>query len=262
MIPYLSQSQLKLLETCPRKFQHVFIDGLPTPPNIEGQESMEWGSRFHLLMQQRELGLSVNSFLEADDRLSRWFENFVSAAPELFADVGETAFRQAERDISLEFDDFLLLGRYDLFVADDRAAKILDWKTYPRPKNRAVLAKDWQTRLYLFLLAETSDYPPDAISMTYWFANSQPQAEPQYLSFAYDSKQHQRIKKELRSLLDKLENWLQDYDNGIPFPMVAETDGACDRCTFSSRCDRDTDSLGEGSTDAIADISSIEEVVI
>jgi ATP-dependent exoDNAse (exonuclease V) beta subunit len=59
----------------------------------------------------------------------------------------------------------LLTVIYDLLIEAEDNAQILDWKTYPQPKEQNRLAKDWQTRLYLYVLAETSDYLPEQISM-------------------------------------------------------------------------------------------------
>jgi len=59
----LSQGHLNLLETCPRKFQHTYLEQLNSPANPEHEERQTLGSRFHLLMQQREMGLPINSFL-------------------------------------------------------------------------------------------------------------------------------------------------------------------------------------------------------
>uniref|UniRef100_A0ACD5H192 PD-(D/E)XK nuclease family protein n=1 Tax=Desertifilum tharense IPPAS B-1220 TaxID=1781255 RepID=A0ACD5H192_9CYAN len=55
---HLSQGQLNLLQTCPRKFQQTFIDQLSTPMSPEQQDSMNWGSRFHLLMQRPRVGIT------------------------------------------------------------------------------------------------------------------------------------------------------------------------------------------------------------
>ncbi|MEL6502777.1 MAG: PD-(D/E)XK nuclease family protein, partial [Cyanobacteria bacterium J06623_1] len=58
----LSQGQLNLLETCPRKFQNTYLEQLRPPANPEYEEKQLLGSRFHLLMQQREMGLKIRSF--------------------------------------------------------------------------------------------------------------------------------------------------------------------------------------------------------
>ena len=57
----LSQSQLQLLEICPPQFQRLYLEQLGSAIAPEHQERLTWGSHFHRLMQQRELGLSVEN---------------------------------------------------------------------------------------------------------------------------------------------------------------------------------------------------------
>ena len=39
-------------------FQQVYLDGLSSLPEPEHQARMRWGSRFHLLMQQKRAGFT------------------------------------------------------------------------------------------------------------------------------------------------------------------------------------------------------------
>ncbi|MEP0753297.1 PD-(D/E)XK nuclease family protein [Trichocoleus sp. Lan] len=232
----LSQGQLNLLQTCPRKFQQIYLDKLSSPTNPEQLERQNWGSRFHLLMQQRELGLPVESLVQEDAQLHRWVTALVDAAPEILISNPKT-FRQSEHCRTLNFEGYLLTVIYDLFIEDTQSAQILDWKTYPQPKNRRWLEKDWQTRLYLYILAETSDYLPEQISMTYWFVQSQPQ--PESLKFTYNAVQHEQTKRDLTELLTQLTNYLQRYQQAEDFPQVPETANRCPDCNFAIRCQRD-----------------------
>ena len=66
---HISQSQLTLLETCPPQFQRLYLEQLGLPTNPEQQERIVWGSQFHQLMQQRDLGLPIDLLLDADEEL-------------------------------------------------------------------------------------------------------------------------------------------------------------------------------------------------
>ncbi len=256
----LSQGQLNLLETCPRKFQHIYFDQLGTPVSPEQQERLTWGSRFHLLMQQRELGLPVESLVEEDTQLQHWVTALVNAASDVLTPDPQT-FRDSEHCRTLNFQGYLLTVIYDLLIEDDKSGQILDWKTYPQPKNRQWLAKDWQTRLYLYVLAETSDYAAEQISMTYWFVKSQPR--PQSLKFTYSAAQHEKTRQDLTKLLNKLTGWLQRYqEDGIPFPQVAPSTGRCGDCTFAVRCQRTSESSMSSSRDLLPNLADIQEVSI
>ncbi|MFM7371930.1 MAG: PD-(D/E)XK nuclease family protein, partial [Sphaerospermopsis kisseleviana] len=93
----LSQGHLNLLETCPRKFQYNYLEKLTTPTDPKQEKHQIAGSRFHLLMQQREIGLPINSFLEADDKLKTWMKDFKETAPEILTpDINNQTFRESE----------------------------------------------------------------------------------------------------------------------------------------------------------------------
>ena len=256
----LSQGQLKLLETCPRKFQHIYIEQLGTPVSPEQQERLAWGSRFHLLMQQRELGLPVQPFVEEDARLQHWVTALVNAASDVLTPAPQT-FRESEHCRTLNFQGYLLTVIYDLLIEDEINAQILDWKTYPLPKNKTWLTKDWQTRLYLYVLAETSDYLPEQLSMTYWFVKSQPQ--PQSVKFTYSNVQHEKTRQELTRLLKKLDRWMEYYcKNGIYFPQVSEEKGYCTECNFAVRCQRTSENLMSNPRKLLPNLADIQEVQI
>ncbi len=254
----ISQGQLNLLETCPRKFQHIYIDQLGTPVSPEQQERLTWGSRFHLLMQQRELGLPVESLVEEDAQLHHWVTVLVNAASDVLTPDPQT-FRESEHCRTLNFQGYLLTVVYDLLIEDEKSAQILDWKTYPQPKNRQWLAQDWQIRLYLYVLTETSDYFPEQISMTYWFVKSQPR--PQSLKFTYDAAQHEKTRQDLTKLLTQLTEWLQRYQSDrIPFPQVTAPAHACGDCTFAVRCQRMSERSTSNARDLLSNLADIQEV--
>jgi len=248
----LSQGHLSLLSTCPRKFQHIYLDqlGLPTIP--EEQQPQVLGTHFHQLLQQQELGLPIENFVQADPHLQRWFEAFTNSPPQML--VGN---RQSEHQRSLCFRHYLLTGVYDLLILGPQQAQILDWKTYARPQNPQWLQQNWQTRLYLYLLVETSNYLPEQIFMTYWFAESRGnEAEPHSLNFTYTAALHKQTQKDLELLLSSLTSWLETYSQGDLFPQVSLDLGECDGrnhkgnsdtsetsgCRFARRCQRHGDS--------------------
>lgn len=261
----LSQAQLNLLETCPRKFQHTYLEQLNSPISPEQQAGLTWGSQFHLLMQQRELGLPIEPILATDEQLRQWFMAFVSVVPELQPDRVAAGFRQSEHQRSLEFSGHLLTVIYDLILLNTDQAEILDWKTYPKPTQSQSLAKNWQTRLYRFVLAETSDYLPEQIAMTYWFVQSRSptgEANPQCLRFAYSQEQHEQTRRDLTQLFNHLDRWLAAYPRQ-EFPQVPETSRECDRCHFALRCQRQqTDEASWFSGDRLPTLAEIEEVAI
>lgn len=254
---HLSQGHLNLLEACPRKFQHTYLEQLNSPSDPEHEEKQTLGSRFHLLMQQREMGLPIDSFLQVDTQLQSWMSAFATAAPEIINPSDHQAFRESEYYRTLQIQDYLLTVIYDLLIANSKQAQILDWKTYPKPQNKSKLANNWQTRLYLYVLAETSTYLPEDISMTYWFVQSE--GKPQKISFSYSTAQHQKTAKQLHQLLNLLTKCLEDYQINKLFPQVRENSKNCDYCQFAARCDR-TQTTEDNLINSFPNLANIQEI--
>ncbi len=243
----ISQGQLNLLERCPRQFQHTYLEQLRPPTNPEYEEKQLLGSRFHLLMQQREIGLEIASFLQNDSRLQSWMKAYERSAPDILTDATENeTFRESEHYRTFQVENYLLTVIYDLLIADKEKAQILDWKTYPKPQNKRKLQYDWQIRLYMYVLAETSDYPPENISMTYWFVQSESKLNS--IKFSYSSLQHQQTENKLNQLLKKLTVGLQAYQQGEQFPQVSEGSKTCNYCQYAARCQRVAVKSGEKSS--------------
>ena len=203
----LSQGQLNLLEICPPKFQQIYLNKLSSLPNPETEDKQTWGSRFHLLMQQRELGLPIESLLEQNQELDRSLRALLQAAPDILG-CGNDQWREAEHSRTLSFGNYLLTVIYDLLIADAHRAQIIDWKTYLKPQNKNKLADNWQTRLYLYTLVETSAYRPEQLSMTYWFVKLPNKPESQV--FPYSEQQHRQTEQDLRDLLTNLDICLKE----------------------------------------------------
>ncbi len=240
----LSQGHLNLLRTCPRKFQYSILERIPYPLPPEQQEHLEWGSQFHLLMQQRELGLPLPPFLALDPRFQSCWEGLIEANPSLFAPSPSVRFRASEHQRTIGFQGYLITVIYDLVILAESVGKIIDWKTYNRPETDEVLKENWQTRLYLFVLKETSDYYPEQLAMIYWFVKPQSQDKkilkniPQATEIRYNQKEHESTEKQLHQQLNQLTQWLQEYERGIDFPQVPVSASQCSHCPFALRCDR------------------------
>lgn len=257
----LSQGHLNLLETCPRKFQHTYLEQLNSPLDPEHEERQILGSRFHLLMQQREMGLPIDYLLAADTQLQSWMSAFADAAPDIIQPTKNAeVFRESEHYRTLQVQDYLLTVIYDLLIGDSQQAQILDWKTYPKPPDKRKLAQNWQTRLYMYVLAETSAYLPENISMTYWFIQSE--GKPQNLKFTYSSSEHEKTANKLYQLLNKLTNWLTLYQQNQPFPQVVEGSKACNYCQFAMRCGRIPKTEDTNTQTSLPNIANIQEVTL
>ena len=222
----LSQGHLNLLEICPPKFKQSYLDRASSLPNPEIEDRQAWGSRFHLLMQQRELGLPIESLLQEDTELDRSLKALVQAAPELL-NPNHHEKRAAEHSRTIGFGNYLLTVIYDLLIARRDRATIIDWKTYLKPQTKNKLARNWQTRLYLYVLAETSAYSPEQLSMTYWFVGKFD--KPVSHTFFYNKQLHHKTQQDLTTLLTELDSWLKPdcLDS-----FLHRND--CDNCPYAS----------------------------
>ncbi|HSM80388.1 MAG TPA: PD-(D/E)XK nuclease family protein [Nodosilinea sp.] len=256
----LTQGHLRQLELCPRRYQYSYLEQVPVPPDPATAEGQRWGTQFHQVMQQRELGLPLDDFLRQDAALDGAVRGLLAAAPELFAPQAE-GWRQSEHRRTLAFNGYTLTAIYDLLVMGPTSGKIVDWKTYQKPARPAQLAKDWQTRLYLYLLVETSDLAPEQVAMVYWFVAPpravEPAGPPTSVTIAYTAAQHRRTGADLLRLTDRLTELLATQPD---LPQVDSTQGLCARCPYVVRCQRSAERYGvEGQLDwpAIADIAEI-----
>ncbi len=250
----LSQSHLNLLSICPPKFQQVYLDCLGSLPAPEQQDSMQWGSRFHLLMQQRELTLPIESLLATDSELNNSLKALIQAVPELEPDPN--IWREAEHCRTLAMGDFLFTVIYDLLIAKTNQATIFDWKTYREPPRLKKLATNWQTRLYLYVLVETSEYEPEQVQMTYWFVKS---GFPKSMTFKYTQQKHQQTEQDLTMLLANLKSWLQNYQQSqTDFPHQSDCQATCPYHQIFSQVDEAANRHPE----LLRTIDEIEEIPI
>lgn len=253
----ISQSHLKVLSTCGRKFQHTYLDQLgfiSAAPSGDQQQ----GQLFHQLMQQYWMGLDINPLLETSAKMRSRFESFQAHPPRLIEGEQLTEHRRMSR-----FGKFLLVGVFDLLILGQNQAQIIDWKSYQKPRSPQHLKNNWQTRLYPYILSQSSPYQPQQISMTYWFAQSKQNPLNQNshtYHFPYDGQQHHETEVKLSCQLSQLQNWLENFQQGQAFPQV-EHQNICqnetETCVFLERCQRNLPAPQQSLTniDAIPELS-------
>ena len=218
----LSQSQVNVLTHCPRQFQYQFLEQRSLPASPDFLDAMEWGQRFHRLIERHILGLSIEPWLEGDRELAVCFNALKDVLAETFPSCTDpSVIKLCEHRRSLQMGAYLLTAVYDLLVLERGRSVIIDWKTAARPRNRSDLENDWQTKLYLYLLAETSDQPADSLSMVYWFVRTKELSKvmPSTVQFNYTASWHQKTQEELIKTLDQLTVWREAFlKNRAPFP--------------------------------------------
>lgn len=265
----ISQAHLNTWDICQRRYKYKFLEELSLPEaDLQSKQSLLLGANFHLLMQQREMGLDVMELAGSEAKLQSWLNAFATYPPDMI-DGDRLCEHRRTLEISLGTFDisnntsriqtslhhienkdagqgyFVLTAIYDFLILGDRRAQILDWKTHQRAIAKEKLETSWQTRLYLYLLAETTDYLPEQLSMTYWFANTATS-----VVIEYSQSEHERTDRDLKKILDEI-SYAQDY------PKLAMGSPECKHCEFRDRCDRG-EQLGSEFSDSIDDIAEIE----
>jgi CRISPR/Cas system-associated exonuclease Cas4 (RecB family) len=238
----ISQGHLNIWDTCRRKYLYRYVEELGlNEANLDGQSRLVLGTNFHLLMQQLFLGLDVSPL--ALGELGAWLDMFDRSPPQMITGdrlcehyrtleiVTPTINdRQQHSDIT-QFQGqqqayFVLTAIYDLLILGKEGAQILDWKTHQRAMSLEQLALNWQTRLYLYILAKTTTYRPEQISMTYWFANTGAS-----VVISYNQGDCDRTERDLQHILQAI---AQEQD----YPQLPLHSQVCQRCEFQERCDR------------------------
>jgi len=241
----LSRSRLADFLACARRFQLRAVERIPWPqPPLSPADEARFGRgrQFHQLLQRHFLGLPVDAGALNDKRLRGWWQAFRNAP--LPVHGAQNGRLLPELTLTVPLGGHLLHGRFDLLLLhetdDGPAAHIFDWKTgRPPAGGRTTLQEDWQTRLYLALLAESgralaplpaTAVGPDRIQLTYWFV-----ADPQNpITFRYDAAAHARSWNELRAMVTGIDTHL--HQDGI-WPLTPDLD-TCRSCAYQMLCDR------------------------
>ncbi len=129
-----SAAALECYETCPRRFQHHYLNHLPTAgPDPTTAARTRRGDLFHRLVLWHDLGLDTDVILQtADDPVleTQW------AAYKSFQDTLSAGGCTVLHDQSLvaRSGDFQVLAKIDALTVDPiGGVTIYDWKTSERP---------------------------------------------------------------------------------------------------------------------------------
>lgn len=237
---HFSQNNLQDFVDCPRRFELKYIMKLEWPalksePVIEQEYRMRQGQIFHQMIHQYFLNIPVPKITRFADEynLSIWWSNFLKFCPVFPL----PAQKLPEHTISIPFQNYRLTAKYDLLVVEANLRTIiLDWKTSSKIPRRNFLQQRLQTRIYPFIIAETSvfennslfSFQPQQIQMVYWFAEKPSKPE----IFEYNDTTHSNNKLYLSNLI---QNIIDLPEGG--FPMTTN-EVNCKYCNYRSLCQR------------------------
>lgn len=236
----LSRAQIQAFLACRRQFDLRYLRRVPwpqTPLNEEVATAVSRGHQFHQLLERHFLGLPIDAHTLDDNKLRQWWHDFRNSGLEI-----PNGRYLPEHRLTIPAGNHFLLGRFDLLVigaeADQPFAHLFDWKT-SRPRAVADLYADWQTRLYLAMLAESGDallgngrqFKPDNIAMTYWYVKEPDQPR----TIFYDQAKHKTNWADISQILDALDAHIASNE----WPL-ADSWTPCKNCSYQVYCGRQT----------------------
>ncbi|MEM7334823.1 MAG: PD-(D/E)XK nuclease family protein [Chloroflexota bacterium] len=238
----LSRSKITSFLNCQRQFQLRYLEQIAWP-SLPLSEQMETavarGTRFHQLIEQ---SLNQLPIANRDPYLKRWwsrFENFASTLPKGAKLIETTMTIPFSLPITTQ-RTYLLNGRFDLLIIGHDIgqpfAHLFDWKT-GRPKSESELRRDWQTRLYLAMLAEGgnallpqgSQLHPHNILFTYWYVDEPNQPR----TLQYSQSAHEENWRELQQVALQIDA----LDASQTWPLTDDLT-QCRTCSYSIICHR------------------------
>jgi hypothetical protein len=226
-----SRTKFATFLACQRRFQLRYLRQLPWPdaPLSEQAEQVQGrGQQFHQLLERHFLGLPVEPNEIGDGVVRGWWLAFQSSGLRL-----PNGRSLPELSLTIPVAGHLLNGRFDLLITDNRQAHIFDWKTgRPQPESR--LRHDWQTRLYLAMIAESGDalgakFVPEQIAITYWYV-SEPDVPR---TIGYSHVEHKQNWAEIQQLVTQIESQLALDE----WPLTDDW-GECRVCAYQAYCGR------------------------
>ncbi len=236
----LSRARLEDFLACQRRFALNLglprrLPWPPAPLAEQAEEGLTRGQAFHQLLERHFLGLPVTPELVGDEQVRRWWGAFLRSGLRLPA--GRPL---PELSLTVPVAGHLLYGRFDLLILGNEdghpTAHLFDWKT-GKARHEADLRQEWQTRLYLAMLAEggralTTDgrvISPEHISLTYWYA-SQPES-PRIIH--YTAAWHAQNWAEITLLVTHIQAALTLGE----WPLTDDLNH-CRACSYQSYCGR------------------------
>lgn len=206
---HLSHHSISLIQNNPKKYLQIYLEQTKALLPPQTTHRFELGNAFHLLMKQIQMGLHVKQTLLLYPKIKQWVQNLKFAAPHIFSATPENTLRECEYPCDLMFKGCLLCCVYDMVIASDNEANIIEWTTANLPSNAQILNWHWQTRFYLYVFVESMNYQPEQVSLTYYFVNTNSIAKQ--FTIYYTAMQHRKTQLDLLELIDKRNKLLKNY---------------------------------------------------
>jgi len=201
---YSLTSHINVYETCPK--QYLFYREYQFTPSRAG--TILFGSLVHQTIEDIHRWSLEGRLKEIDiPKIEQWFEqNYRALLASGMRPLGkiqkEVALKQvlnyfqqnyadlnriidAEVDVSVEKDEYILVGKIDLLLGKDEKLEVLDFKTQPKPEPNSLIIDRYykQLCLYAYILKQRYNKGPERL-LIYW--TSEEKRRDAVLEFNYD----------------------------------------------------------------------------
>ncbi|MSP12203.1 MAG: PD-(D/E)XK nuclease family protein [Chloroflexi bacterium] len=248
-----SRFNLEDYTVCPSQFRLRHLDqviwpALRTARTAEYDERMARGRFFHTLIQQHTLGLDVTELVGgADEQIQGWWQAFISQGPAIPAGRVFT-----EIELTAPLLRWSIVARFDRVIAQpDGRILIIDWKAEDRLPKRAWVEHNFQTRVYLYVMAEAGHQlagrpiTPDSIEMLYWWANYPQQS----IHLPYNQAWHSANRSNLEASVAQI---AAEPEDGFP---LTDDLRVCALCEYRSLHGRDISAADPAQISAESNLS-------
>jgi DNA helicase-2/ATP-dependent DNA helicase PcrA len=248
---YSFTGDLKVYETCPRQYEfYRYYDFTPSRSAV-----IFFGLLVHQTIEDvHRLVLDRRGNEITDDSIRRFFDANVrnltrSDVRPVGYDARESAFRQVlnyvhqnrdqmdrvidtEVDVSVEKDDYILAGKIDLLLGDDKKLELLDFKSQVRPEKDDKYLATYidQLQVYAHILEQRYKRRPDRL-LLYW--TGEERRDDALMVFPY---QPEKIAEAGRRF-DRVVRQIRHQEFAVRKPPEAKV---CKECDFRTYC------LGQG----------------
>ena len=223
---------------CERRYELRYIlnqswPAITTEPILEIESNIKKGNEFHYLVHQYFSGIPEKTLRETirEDIMIEWFDNFLSFYGTLKVKNAFSEFR-----LTTQIGKNKLTAVYDLiYLNESEEVGIIDWKTSHFIPKKSTLALRVQSILYPFVLQETSAeflpgscYPPENISMRYWY----PASPTENFVFPYGYELHEKYRVSLENTINEIQ------EKGVGEFNLTSNEIKCGFCPYRSLCNR------------------------
>ena len=223
---------------CERRYELRYIlnqswPAITSEPILEIESNIKKGNEFHYLVHQSFSGIPEKMLRDTirDDIMINWFDNFLS-----FHKTLKVKSIFSEFPLTAQINENKLTAVYDLiYLNENEGVGIIDWKTSKYIPKKNTLAQKVQSILYPFILHEVSaeffpgsHYPPEIISMRYWF----PSAPKDDFVFPYGHAVHEDNRVFLENIIREIQGKkIGDFE-------LTKDEKKCGFCPYRSLCNR------------------------